>query len=462
MTQRQAYRPVEDLRGRITWLILLRWIAVAGLFGVITISRFLFRLDIPAVHLYLGNAALLASNCAYTVYFQRMNYQRANAVINVQISLDLVLLTYLLLFSGGIANPFYLFFIFHMVIASILLSNRAAYAQATLAVSLFCVLIAAEFWRFIPSDLPFSYGPHKRLGTDTHYLLGLLTAFVAAIYFTVYLSTSIVNTLRRREGELEEAVENLEIANTSLEMKDREKSRYVLTVTHDIKGSLSSIQGCLRVVLDGLLGAVAEGVKDMVGRAERRSLGLLRYVNELLYLSTLRSEIEVNRQEVVPGEIINRVAGEFNAKAVQKGIDLTVIDRTAGTTMRVDPYGIEQLYRQLLDNAVKYSSKGGRIAVALGINVDSGSLQLSVADRGVGIAEEDLSCVYEDFFSADIPENRDVSSTGLGLAIAKQIVTMHGGTIEAESTVGQGSTFRCSIPAGNDTSEEGKSDGRNG
>jgi signal transduction histidine kinase len=456
MTQRQAYHPVEDLHGRITWLILLRWIAVAGLFGVITISRFLLQLDIPIVHLYLGNAALLASNCAYTVYFRRMNYQRANAVINVQISLDLVLLTYLLFFSGGITNPFFLFFIFHMVIASILLSNRAAYVQATLAVSLFCMLIAAEFWRLIPSDLPFSHGPYQRLGTNTYYLLGLLTAFVAAIYFTVYMSTSIVNTLRRREGELEEAVGNLETANSSLEVKDREKSRYVLTVTHDIKGSLSSIQGCLRVVLDGLLGAVAEGVKDMVCRAERRSLGLLRYVNELLYLSTLRSESEVSHQEVAPGEIIDRVAEEFNAKAVQKGIELTVTDTTAGATMRVDPYGLEELCRQLLDNAVKYSSTGGRIAVTSSVNVGTGSLQLSVADTGIGIGEDDLPRIYDDFFSADIPENREVSSTGLGLAIAKQIVTMHGGTIEVESTSGQGSTFRCSIPAGNDTSEGGR------
>ena len=123
--------------------------------------------------------------------------------------------------------------------------------------------------------------------------------------------------------------------------------------------------------------------------------------------------------------------------------------------MRVDPYGMEELCRQLLDNAAKYSLKGGRITVTLSINVDSGSLELSVADRGIGIVEEDLPRVYEVFFSADIPENRDVSSTGLGLAIVKQIVTMHRGTIEVESTVGQGSTFRCSIPAGNDTSEGG-------
>jgi len=92
----------------------------------------------------------------------------------------------------------------------------------------------------------------------------------------------------------------------------------------------------------------------------------------------------------------------------------------------------------------------------LDIEADRRSLQLSVSDTGIGIAEEDLPHVYEDFFSADIPENREVPSTGLGLAIAKQIVYMHNGSIEVESTPGQGSTFRCSLPVGYNTSQGGR------
>jgi two-component system sensor histidine kinase BaeS len=194
----------------------------------------------------------------------------------------------------------------------------------------------------------------------------------------------------------------------------------------------------------------------MVGRAERRSLSLLRYVNELLYLSTLRTETEVTYQEVVPGEIVERVAREFNTGVAGKRIELTVTDGTAGASVYVDPYGLEELCRQLLDNALKYTFRGGRIAVNLSFGEDRGLLQLSVSDTGIGIAGEDLPQVYEDFFSADIPENREVPSTGLGLAIAKQIVSMHRGTIEVESTPGAGSTFRCSIPVGNNTSQGGR------
>jgi signal transduction histidine kinase len=455
MIQTLGYRPLADRRDRIKWLILLRWLAVAILFAVITVTHFAAGLVLQIRYLYTGNAALLVSNIAYTVVLQKTQLRRTNIFINVQITLDLLLLTYLLIFSGGIANPFFLCFIFHMVIASILLSNRAAYIQATLGVCMFSLLITGELWNLIPTD-PFSSHLFPQAGrADTVYLVGLSAAFVAAIYITVYMATSIVNTLRRREGELQAMVGKLETANSALELKDREKSRYVLTVTHDIKGSLSSIQSCLRVVLDGLLGAVALGVKDMVGRAERRSLSLLRYVNELLYLSTLRTETGISHQEIVLGEIVNRVAEELSPRAVEKGIALTVTDDTAGASFRVDPYGIEELCKQLLDNAVKYTLKGGKIALTVGMDVDIGSLQFSVVDTGIGIGEKDLSHVYEDFFSADIPENREVPSTGLGLAIAKQIVTMHRGTIEVESTLGRGSTFRCTIPSGNDIIEGG-------
>jgi signal transduction histidine kinase len=208
--------------------------------------------------------------------------------------------------------------------------------------------------------------------------------------------------------------------------------------------------------LDGLLGVVKEGVKDMVGRAERRSLSLLRYVNELLYLSTLRADTGISHQEVAPGEIVERVAKEFNTRVADKSIDLIVINRIAGASVHIDPYGLEELCRQLLDNAVKYSFSSGRIAINLSFGEDRGLLQLTVSDTGIGIAGEDLPHVYEDFFSADIPENREGPSTGLRLAIVKQIVSMHRGSIEVESTPGQGSTFRCSIPVGNDTSEGGR------
>jgi hypothetical protein len=131
------------------WLIRLRWIAAGCLFLVLTAARFLFGLGIPVTELYLGNAVLLAANLAYLLLFRRL-YSRINLFIGIQISLDLALLSYLLHFSGGVENPFFVFFVFHMFIAGILLAPRAAYLEAAIALSLFAILLAGEHSGLLP------------------------------------------------------------------------------------------------------------------------------------------------------------------------------------------------------------------------------------------------------------------------------------------------------------------------
>jgi len=158
----------------------------------------------------------------------------------VLLAANLALLSYLLHFSGGVENPFSAFFVFHMVIAGILLAPRAAYLEAALP-----------------------------------YLVALLTAVAASLFGSVYLSSSIAEKLRQRDRELAAAVSNLE-------RKDQEKSRYVQQVSHDIRGSISAIQSCLRVVLEGLSGPLPDSARSMVVRAERRSRSLLEFANDLL------------------------------------------------------------------------------------------------------------------------------------------------------------------------------------
>ncbi len=136
----------EDLEKRITWLITLRWIAIVGLFIAISGSYFILKVPLSIFPLYLGNFVLTIYNLICALYFKRLTVkvqEKENRLgiayffTNFQISFDLVLLAYLLYFAGGFRNPFTLFFLFHMVIASIILTNRAAFLQATFAVFLY-------------------------------------------------------------------------------------------------------------------------------------------------------------------------------------------------------------------------------------------------------------------------------------------------------------------------------------
>jgi signal transduction histidine kinase len=194
------------------------------------------------------------------------------------------------------------------------------------------------------------------------------------------------------------------------------------------------------------VGAVEPKSEEMIGRAERRSVSLLRYVNELLFLSSLRAEDRRVTSELPVLEIARSVAEELGAAIRGKDIRLTVAGDPG--CLRGDPELFAELVRQLLDNALRYTPRGGTVIVRVGI-LEEGQrgLRLSVADSGIGVLPADLPHVFEDFYAADIPENRDSTGAGLGLAIVRQITAMHGGNVEAESRPGMGSTFSCLFPA---------------
>ena len=247
-TMHQEKRPgaTGDLLARIHWLLLLRWFAAAGLLIAITGTRFVLHVDVPLVPLYAANLALVLMNACYTL-FQGALRKRAAAMraavpaaflANLQISLDLALLTWLIHFTGGIENPVIFFYTFHMVIASILLSNRDAYLQAAFASAVFGLVMAAEQAGLIPRHGIDPLVARASPAVSWPDFIARSGALIATLFIIVYMSTSIVNRLRERERELENA-------NRKLLDADRIKSRYVMTVSHDIRGSIGAVQSCL-------------------------------------------------------------------------------------------------------------------------------------------------------------------------------------------------------------------------
>jgi signal transduction histidine kinase len=438
---------------RAGWLLSLRWTAAAGVFGAVTFGRFVLRVSLPLPAMYGGVGALCLSNILYSLWFRRLQgksgedmERNACLLVGLQVAVDLALLAYLLHFSGGVGNPFVLFFVFHMVIAGILLPGVAAYLQAAWATVLFAGMLAGDAFGFLPSyPLPL-YFPREALLGRPAFILALLAAFTATEFITVYLTAGIAKALRARERELRRSVEDLEEANVRLERKDQEQSQYVQRVSHHIKGSLSAIQSCLRVVLDGLLGRMGSRAREMVVRAERRSLSLLRYANELLYLSSLRVEGRLVDSRLVPAASVGRVVRELHEAYQAKGVDFQIRDETSDAPLRADARLFAELIRHLLENALKYTQRGGKVALRLSAAAPGRQLEIAVADTGIGIRPEDLPYVFDDFYAADIPENREGTGAGLGLSIARQIVLMHGGSLSVESLPGAGSTFTCLLP----------------
>ena len=435
-----------ELSGRISWFITLRWLAIAGLVAAVTAGRFLLAIPLPLAPLYLGAGALSLYNAGVQVAERRLRSRgdrrdwqaRAYRLARLQVFVDLSLLTYLLFFSGGLENPFAYYYIFHMILSGILLSRRSAYLVGCFAVLLFMLLMAGHRLGWIASLSPPGYAPFTAAGIAA--MLGRLAAFASTVYIVVYLTTTIVAELRQREQELE-------VSNGKLAEQDRLKSRYVLTVSHDLQATLSAIHALLSAVLEGYAGRIAGRARELVGRATARTEELLRFVRDLLDVSRIRAEAELTKHSVALPELVRAQVELFRTALEEKRLALDLELAPGDLRLWANPLGVEQLVNNLLSNAIRYTPAGGKITVSAGIGDRGNRVELRVADTGIGIPPESLPHIFEDFYRAGNARCLTDSGTGLGLPIVKRIAEAHGGEVRVESEVGKGSTFVVCLPA---------------
>lgn len=444
MTTRQLVLE-KELEGRLDWLILLRWFAGISVFCVITGVRFAFQFHLLLLPLYLGNAILLLYNsvfCLLNKWLQKNREQLdwfgwATRFANTQIALDLVLLTYFIYFTGGVENPFIFYFVFHMVIASISLSNQDAYRQAGLAVGLMVGVTVLERIGRIPHHHLDGFLPREMCQLSWIYPAGELFVFATALFLIVFMTTSIVN--RVREGE-----EELMIANQKLAAQDKLKSEYVLKVSHDIQSHLSTIQSCVDVVLNGFTGDITEKSRGMLQKAFDRSGKLIKFVKDLLDLSRMRAMDQIEKERLPLREHIERVLEQHKLMADEKQHTIHA-DLASGIDVMANYHALEELLGNLISNAIRYTPPGGQIDVKMEDHGDHLVL-VSVKDSGIGIPEEALPHIFEDFYRAKNAIRETKSGTGLGMAIVKKIIESHNGTMCLESQVGKGTTFTFTLP----------------
>lgn len=430
---------------RAQWLVRLRWVAIAALVVATFGAGELMEVSLPVAALCTVAAIVLLYNLALREllrYWMQGGKQpseaRIGAVLAVQISVDLFILTTILHFSGGIENPFLLFFAFHMIIASILRSKRQSYMQATLAVMLFGGLVVLEAIGGFAHHSLKGFADHG-LYRDGRYVLGTLFVFSVTLYLIVYMTTSISEQLRRNQ-------EALERVNAQLREKDKIKNEYVLRVTHDIKGHLAAVLGSLDLLIGDMLGPLNEKQKDFVARAHRRTTSCLEFIGALLKLTRMKLTGRLEAESFSLRKSVLNTLSLAESRARDKSITLSHrmdpdIDAVWGESVL-----IEDTIANILLNAVKYTPQGGKVDME--VKRDSGFVQIRVADTGIGIPEASLPRLFEEFYRADNARATERDGTGLGLAFAKQVVERHGGRIWFQNNPGGGSVFTFTLPVG--------------
>lgn len=255
------------------------------------------------------------------------------------------------------------------------------------------------------------------------------------------------NELRLLRDRLTLTNQELSAANAELQRLDELKSVFVSVAAHELRTPLSSILGCVEVLLDEDLGGLEREQREYLQLVQDGSHRLLTITNDLLDVTRIEAgRLELVLQPTDLTSVVETVAAEFEAQVSSRAQRLTVHSHSGLPPALLDRTRSVQIIGNLLSNASKYTPEGGHIAVALSPAQEEGFLQVSVTDDGVGISVQDQEKLFERFFRAESALLTGAEGVGMGLHVARSLAELHGGRVWFESELGKGSAFHVTFP----------------
>lgn len=233
---------------------------------------------------------------------------------------------------------------------------------------------------------------------------------------------------------------------TRLKQLEDIRREFVANVSHEFRTPLSIFHGYVELLLDNPE-LPHEELRKVLDILKRHSMRLNALVEDLLALARLESGGE--RMQLEPMEIatwMRDIARDWTSKMQQKGVVLDLSIPEAIPSVSADPLRLEQVFNNLLENALKHTADGGKVVIEAHVEEKQGGLTLRVRDTGTGIPAAELTHIFERFYRADKARSREQGGTGLGLAIVKHIVQAHGGSVRAESVLGRGTCVIVTLP----------------
>jgi signal transduction histidine kinase len=249
---------------------------------------------------------------------------------------------------------------------------------------------------------------------------------------------------RRRLIAVEAQARELVQAKAELERLDEARTQFMLKVAHELRAPVAAIQSYLNLILRGWISE--DEVPPTLERVQERLQGMLDMISNLIELARLREARDGFFAEMGPQPMAKLLLEACDllhelARERQHDIQVEIVDRP---TVIANREHVSQIWINLINNAIKYTPEGGRIVVSL--RTDAGKAVGSVEDSGMGIAEEDLPHLFQEFFRTEQAKASGTLGSGLGLPIVKFIVDSYGGEITVNSELGKGSRFTFTLP----------------
>ena len=269
--------------------------------------------------------------------------------------------------------------------------------------------------------------------------------FLGAAAFESVMSCSLLDRVRFTDYKQRH---ELERTRDELKELDRAKSRFTANIHHELRTPLTLVLAPLEAMLGGEFGEIGERPRRYLHTMQVNALRLLKLINNLLDLARAESKaLRLHRQGIDPGRLLLEMVAGARPMAEQKGIVLETQGLENLPSIKADPDAFEKIAMNLVGNAMKFTDAGGRITLA-GQREGDG-LHLTMRDTGAGIPPEQLERIFDRFAQVDSSTTRKYEGTGIGLALVKELVELHGGRVWAESEgLGQGACFHVVLPPG--------------
>lgn len=425
------FHTVASLKERLAWLINLRWISIIALLFCVPVAEIMLGFRIGFTEITNIAAILTIVNILFFFvarHFPFRNEYQELAFLELQIIVDLVIISLVIHFSGGIGNPFYFLYLVQVILSGIIFSGKfLPYFNAIIAALLLTVWTVLEHLfmvdRYLLREEPSA---------------ALIITSLLAFYITNFAGIYIINNFMNGYRSLKKIIDQ---KNVQLEKAIKDRSRTFRFAAHELKSPMIAIQSTLDVVKSLFSSDLRPEVKEMVFKAERRSSQVIEMIKELISVTQYNLGMEKPVFEKVDfDKWLYSIVDHHRAYADNKNIALIYNHLPVTLSINIDTNGYEKVVSNLVNNALRYTLTGGKVIIEP--FVSDQSYGLTVKDTGIGILKEDLEKIFEEFYRSKIAREIEQIGTGLGLNLVKEIVHHYKGEISVKSEIGKGSEFK--------------------
>ncbi len=435
----QAFSTASMLR-RNKWLIRLRWYAILGLFSGLILLKTIDLGPANSINaMGIIGFILVALNLMYLAYAsaqKQFGMSSLLILLNLQMVMDLILLTALIYVTGSAESPLSFFYVFHIILASIIFPGGFSYLYSFLVIALYSGLLLLEHYLYL---VHLSFFNELNLTADPRVVLGIWFIFVVTVLGSAYLAQNVTERHRRVRAKLE-------LANKKLQEINETKTTFFRFASHEMKAPIATIQSTLMVIEEILGKAADERVVNMLNRAIGRTEETIGMLKDLADLTYGNFQEQQHFESIKLRDLIEEVVSDAHPNSDRKKQKLSFNAPNLPFDYDGDTIALRKVFKNLISNAIRYTQETGTIVVSLEkLNQE---YVIKVADDGPGIPESEQVNIFKEFYRTPSARKQISEGTGLGLAIVMRMVDLHGGQIHVESQEGQGSTFTVQLPIG--------------